>query len=76
LVTVEVTPRAPNGSSTKAARPALVSVSAWVRCTGATPRLPGTMMTSGWRVDAPGGRNSWPSMVIGGISPGLETAWW
>ena len=76
LVTVEVTPRAPNGSSTKAARPAPVSVSAWVTCTGATPRLPGTMMTSGRRADAPVGRNSWPSTVMRGISPGVETAWW
>ena len=78
LATVEPTPRAPNGSSTKAAMPMPVKVSACARCEPATPRLPGVTMTSGNAApsDLPGGRNSLPSMVTRAMSAAPLMAWW
>lgn len=70
LATVEVTPLAPNGSRTKAAKPRLTSVSACFRCDGAMLRLPGTMTTTGTGAFASVGRNSLPSTVTRGIAAG------
>jgi hypothetical protein len=70
-------PRAPNGSSTKAAMPMSVSFSACPTCDAATPRLPGTTITSGSGPlpDVLRGRNSLPSIVTACISAGGLMAW-
>ena len=75
LATVEVTPRGPNGSITQQAIPASVSRSPLATCDGATPRLPGTTMTTG-HGPSPGGRNRLPRISVGGMESGSEIAWW